>query len=268
MDPRRVLIVGAAGRDFHNFNLVYRGRKDVRGRRLHRHADSEHRRPPLPGRPRRASLPGGHPDPSRVDARGADSRARRRRGRLLLLRRDARARAARRLPRARRRSHLQPALAAPHDAHLLETGRGGLRRAHRIRKEPDDASHRRCPPTGGQARRSAPAPDAVRRSHEAGRPALRRLRRSRRRRLHDRGARGVRAAPRRGQSRLRGNRLRRDPRPGRAGSGRDPLGRRQQRHAVREAEPPRRRRRSASSRTRASLPPGRDQLAHGGRRAS
>jgi len=28
MDPRRVLIVGAAGRDFHNFNLVYRGRKE------------------------------------------------------------------------------------------------------------------------------------------------------------------------------------------------------------------------------------------------
>ena len=28
MDPRRVLIAGAAGRDFHNFNLVYRGRTE------------------------------------------------------------------------------------------------------------------------------------------------------------------------------------------------------------------------------------------------
>ena len=28
MDRRRVLIVGAAGRDFHNFNLVYRGRAE------------------------------------------------------------------------------------------------------------------------------------------------------------------------------------------------------------------------------------------------
>ena len=28
MNPRRVLIAGAAGRDFHNFNLVYRGRND------------------------------------------------------------------------------------------------------------------------------------------------------------------------------------------------------------------------------------------------
>src|ERR687896_2705822 len=27
MDRRRVLIAGAAGRDFHNFNLVYRGRE-------------------------------------------------------------------------------------------------------------------------------------------------------------------------------------------------------------------------------------------------
>src|SRR5215204_2609454 len=29
MDRRRVVIAGAAGRDFHNFNLVYRGREDV-----------------------------------------------------------------------------------------------------------------------------------------------------------------------------------------------------------------------------------------------
>ena len=29
MDPTRVVIAGAAGRDFHNFNVVYRGRDDV-----------------------------------------------------------------------------------------------------------------------------------------------------------------------------------------------------------------------------------------------
>ena len=29
MSPRRVVIAGAAGRDFHNFNVVYRGRDDV-----------------------------------------------------------------------------------------------------------------------------------------------------------------------------------------------------------------------------------------------
>src|SRR5262245_43244752 len=30
MERRRVLIVGAAGRDFHNFNLVYRGRPEYK----------------------------------------------------------------------------------------------------------------------------------------------------------------------------------------------------------------------------------------------
>src|SRR2546423_2667682 len=28
LSPKRVLIAGAAGRDFHNFNVVYRGRKE------------------------------------------------------------------------------------------------------------------------------------------------------------------------------------------------------------------------------------------------
>ncbi len=30
MEPRRIVIMGAAGRDFHNFNTFYRGQKDVR----------------------------------------------------------------------------------------------------------------------------------------------------------------------------------------------------------------------------------------------
>ena len=51
----------------------------------------------------------------------------------------------------------------------------------------------------------------------------------------------------------------------RAGGRRDPLGRRQQRHAVREAERPHRRRRPAPGRPRAALPPGRDEPAHGRR---
>ena len=81
----------------------------------------------------------------------------------------------------------------------------------------------------------------------------------------DRGARGVRAAPRRGQPRLRRHRLRGDPRRGRAGGRRDPLGRRQQRHAVHPAGPAHRRRRPAPARPRAPLPPGRDEPAHGRR---
>ncbi len=30
MEPKRIIIIGAAGRDFHNFNTVYRGREDVK----------------------------------------------------------------------------------------------------------------------------------------------------------------------------------------------------------------------------------------------
>ena len=89
------------------------------------------------------------------------------------------------------------------DDPVAEAGGRDLRGAHRLRQEPDHPLRRRAPPRGGQARRRPPAPDAVRRPDAAGRPALRALRGPRRRRLHDRGARGVRAAPRRGQPRLR-----------------------------------------------------------------
>ena len=116
----------------------------------------------------------------------------------------------------------------------------------------------------GQGRRPPP-PDALRRPDQAGRPALRALRGSRCGRLHHRGARGVRAAPERGQPRLRRDRLRRDPGRGREGGRRDPLGRRQQRHAVHQARPAHRRRRSAPPRPRAPLSPGRDEPAHGRR---
>ena len=40
----RVVILGAAGRDFHDFNVVFRDDPDARGRRLHRDADPRHRR--------------------------------------------------------------------------------------------------------------------------------------------------------------------------------------------------------------------------------
>ena len=99
-------------------------------------------------------------------------------------------------------------------------------------------------------------PDAVRRPREAGRAAVRALRGSRGSRRDDRGARGIRTAPRRGQPRVRRNRLREDPPRSRAGGRRHPVGRRQQRHAVRQAGPAHRRRRSAPPGPRAALPPG------------
>ena len=45
--PRRVLIMGAAGRDFHNFNVAFRDDPALRGRRLHRRPDPGHLRPTL-----------------------------------------------------------------------------------------------------------------------------------------------------------------------------------------------------------------------------
>ena len=49
-----MLIAGAAGRDFHNFNVVFRD-DPSRGRRLHGDADPQHRRPRYP-----AALAGPH----------------------------------------------------------------------------------------------------------------------------------------------------------------------------------------------------------------
>src|SRR5881227_2503851 len=77
--------------------------------------------------------------------------------------------------------------------------------------------------------------------------------------------RGVRAAPARRESRLRRDRLRGDPGGGRARSRRDPLGRRQQRHALHQAGPAYRRARPAPPGTRAPLPPRRDEPTDGGR---
>ena len=69
---RRVVIAGAAGRDFHNFNVAFRGRDDVRRRRLHRHADPRHRRPRLPARAGGPGLSGRDSDRRRGGARGRD----------------------------------------------------------------------------------------------------------------------------------------------------------------------------------------------------
>ena len=62
-DRIKVLIMGAGGRDFHDFNVVFRDDPAARGRRLHRDPDPRHRRPPLPARARRPALSRRHPDP-------------------------------------------------------------------------------------------------------------------------------------------------------------------------------------------------------------
>ena len=117
----------------------------------------------------------------------------------------------------------------------------------------------------GQAGRGRPPPHALRRPGRAGRAALRQLRGPGPPPLHHRGARGVRAAHRPRRDRLRRRGLRGDPAPGRAGGRRHRLGRRQQRPALLPARPAHRGGRPAPARPRAALPPRRGQPAHGRR---
>ena len=143
---RRVVIAGAAGRDFHNFNVAFRGSDDVRGRRLHRHADPRHRRPRLPARAGRgpATRTGSRSSPRRswrtsIAPRGG------RRGRLRLLGRLARARHAHRLAGAGRRRRLPARSGRARPSSSSDQARGrDLRRAHRLGQEPDDAPRRRA----------------------------------------------------------------------------------------------------------------------------
>ena len=66
----RILILGAAGRDFHDFNLLYREDPVRRGGRVHRGPDPGHRRTHLPGRAGRPAVPARHPDRRRGGAEG------------------------------------------------------------------------------------------------------------------------------------------------------------------------------------------------------
>ena len=109
MDRRRVVIMGAAGRDFHDFNVVYRDRPGRRGRRLHRDPDPRASpigatRPSWPVRStRRASRSCRRRELERIirDERG-------RHGRLRLQRRQPRDRHARRVAGAGRRAPTSP----------------------------------------------------------------------------------------------------------------------------------------------------------------
>ena len=183
---------------------------------VHRRADPRHRRPRLPGVARGAALPGGDPDPAGGGARGADRRARRRRGRARVLRPLARGRDAPRVPRARRRSELRPARPARDDDRVDQAGDRRHRGADGVRQEPDEPQDRGAPARGGPPGRARAAPDAVRRSRGDARAALRDAGRHRRREPDRRGARGVRVAGGAGDDHVRRRRLRRDPRPRRS----------------------------------------------------
>ena len=135
----RTLIMGAAGRDFHNFNVVYREdpRYEVTGFTAAQIPNIAGRRYPaaLAGR----AVSGRAPDlPGRRSAR-ADRAALGPAGGLRVQRRLLHARHAPERHRERGRRRLRPARARCDDAESAETGGRRVRRPHRRGQEPDDA---------------------------------------------------------------------------------------------------------------------------------
>ena len=219
-DPvRRVLIMGAGGRDFHDFNLVHRDDPAVEVV-----AFTATQIPGIDDRTYPPALAGPrYPDgiPIHPEAELVALIERERVDEVVFAYSD--------VAYEHVMHRAAAALAAGADFTLLgprstmiaasRAGRRGLRGAHGERQEPDQpgagpgAARRR--PAGG----ADPPPDALRRPRADARAAVRDARRDRRLRPDDRGARGVRAPGRRGDRRLRGRGLRGDRR-GRRGRGR------------------------------------------------
>ncbi len=243
------------------------GARRLRGRRLHGDADPRHRGARVPRGARGRALPQGHPHPRGGRPPDDRRRARRQRDRVRVQRRVARVRHAPGIARERARGGLHAPRRRGDDARREEARRGRVRRAHGERQEPDHAERRGAPDIARQARRRREAPDAVRRPQTAGLPAVRRVRRHDQAPMHDRGDGGVRRAHREGHGGVRRRGLREDPRGGREGGGRRPLGRRQQRHILLHPGRPDRRRGPAPCGSRAHVLPGRAEPAHGRRRA-
>ena len=242
MDPTRIVIMGAAGRDFHDFNVVYPRRPDAS------------RSSPSP-RPRsRASpaarypaelagplYPDGHPDRApRAELERLIRDEQRRPGRLRLQRRRPRDRDARRL--ARRWPRAPTSCCSGPAGRCSAARRPGHRRRRRPHRRRARARRRatspRCSTSAGLDAGRHPPPDALRRPRRAARPALRDVRRPRP--LRDARSRSARSTSRTstpGRVVYAGRRLRGDPAPGRDRGRRHPLGRRQQRLPVLPAGP-------------------------------
>ena len=261
----KTVIMGAAGRDFHNFNTVYRDNDlyDVV-------AFTATQIPNIEGRSYPASLAG------RLYPKGIPIFAEHELEALIRKHKvDEVVFAYSDVPynyvmdrsshRQRGRRPLQAARRATDDDQEHQAGHLGLRRAHGVRQEPDEPAD--CPPApaaGAEGGRHPP-PDALRRPREAEGAALRQPRRPQEAQVHHRGDGGVRAAHRRGDHHLRRRGLRRHPRAGAGRGRRHPVGRRQQRPAVLHARPAHRRRRPAARGQRADLLPRRGEPADGRR---
>ena len=262
---RRIVIMGAGGRDFHDFNVVFRDDPEtdvVAFTAAQIPGIADRRYPPSLAGP---LYPDGipiHPEEdlaALIDAQRVDE--------VVLAYSDLSHTEVMHKASAVLAAGADFRLAGPKQTMLesqrpvvavcaVRTGSGKSQTSRRVGRILRDA---------GPRRRPRPAPDAVRRPRGDARPAVRVARRHRRRSSDDRGARGVRGLGRGGHGRLRRRRLRRDPRARRGGGRPDRLGRRQQRPSVLPTRPADRRRRPAASRTRAHLPPGRDEPPDGRR---
>ena len=209
MTPIRTIIMGAAGRDFHNFNVFFRDNPDYRGGGLHRDPDPEHRRPHLSGRTGRvSSIPKASRSTPESDLVKLDPRNEGRPGHLCLQRCAARSGDAQGLDRAGCRRRFPPDGHQDHPDQIHQAGGLGLRRAHRLRQEPDHPPRLADPARDGLQSGRHPPPHALRRPGQAGRAALCHLRRPGQARVHHRGARGIRTAPGQRRDRLRRRGLR------------------------------------------------------------
>ena len=265
MRTERVLIMGAAGRDFHDFNVVYRDDPSVEvvaftatqipgiaDRRYPAALAGERYPEGIPIRPEGEletlirdlevdTVVFAYSDVSHEQVMHAASRALAAGADFKLLG-----------PNATLLESTRPVVSVC----AVRTGCGKSQTSRHV------AVAARGPGPQGRGR---PPPDAVRRPRRAALPALRDLCGPGPPPDDDRGARGVRAASRCRAARLRGRGLRGHP-AGRGGRGRrGPLGRRQQRPAVLQARPGDRRGGPAPPGPRAALPPRRGQPAQRGR---
>ena len=149
---RSVVIAGAAGRDFHNFNVAFRGRDDVRVV-----AFTATQIPDIEGRVYPAELAGtGYPDgiPIVAEEELADLVRREEVDEVVFAYSDVTHEHVMHIGSTRSggRRRLRPARAALDGAALVEAGGRDLRRPHGLREEPDDPPCRR-----GAARRRASA---------------------------------------------------------------------------------------------------------------
>ena len=215
MSKIKVLIMGAAGRDFHNFNTVFRDNDayevvaftatqipNIDGRRYP---------PELAGKLYPAGIPI-YPEAELTDLikkHDIDQ--------VIFAYSDVqpRIRDAQGVAGAGRGRRLPPDGAEGDAGQIDQARRLGLRGAHRRGQEPDHAPRDRSSQEPGLQGRRRPPSDALRRSGQADGAALCRLQRPRQARLHDRGARRVRAAHRSRRGDLRGRRLRSDSARGR-----------------------------------------------------